>query len=105
MEYIELSQEEGATLQFGDNHPEYLPEECFLEPTILVDVENAMTVAQEDIFRPVASVLTFSSEEEVFTLSNDFEFGLVADIWTEDMRRAHRIASELEAGTIWINEH
>lgn len=95
----------GVTLQFCGNHPEYFPGECFLEPTILVDVENAMTVAQEAIFLPVASVLTFSSEEEVFTLSNDFEFGLVADIWTEDMRRAHRIASELEAGTIWINEH
>jgi aldehyde dehydrogenase (NAD+) len=105
MEYIELAQEEGATLQFGGSQPEDLPGDCFLEPTILVDVENEMTVAQEEIFGPVASVLTFSSEREVVSLANESEFGLAAGIWTEDMRRAHRMASELEAGTIWINEY
>lgn len=105
MEYIELGQEEGATLQFGGSQPDDLPGECFLEPTILVDVENEMTVAQEEIFGPIASVLTFSSEEEVISLANDSEFGLAAGIWTEDMRRAHRMASALEAGTIWINEY
>ncbi|WP_336328592.1 aldehyde dehydrogenase [Halovenus sp. HT40] len=105
MEYIELAQEEGATLQFGGRQPEDLPGECFLEPTILTDVENGMTVAQEEIFGPVASVLTFSSEDEVISQANGSQFGLAAGIWTEDMRRAHRLASELEAGTIWINEY
>lgn len=105
VEYIELAQEEGATLHLGGSQPEDLPGDCFLEPTILVDVENEMTVAQEEIFGPVASVLTFSSEQEVVSLANDSEFGLAAGIWTEDMRRAHRMASELEVGTIWINEY
>lgn len=104
-EYIELGLEEGATLQFGGEQPDDLPGECFLEPTILVDVENDMTVAQEEIFGPVASVLTFSTEEEVVELANDSDFGLAAGIWTEDMRRAHRVADDLEAGTIWINEY
>lgn len=104
-EYIELGLEEGATLQFGGEQPDDLPGECFLEPTILVDVENDMTVAQEEIFGPVASVLTFSTEDEVIELANNSDFGLAAGIWTEDMRKAHRLADQLEAGTIWINEY
>lgn len=104
-EYIDKGVDEGATLQFGGEQPEDLPGECFLQPTILADVENEMTVAQEEIFGPVASVLTFSSEEEVIELANDTQFGLAAGIWTEDMRRAHRLADELEAGTIWVNEY
>ncbi|MFB6165830.1 MAG: aldehyde dehydrogenase [Haloarculaceae archaeon] len=104
-EYIELGLSEGATLQYGGDRPGNLPGECFLEPTILVDVDNDMTVAQEEIFGPVASVLTFASEDEVVDLANDTEFGLAAGIWTEDMRRAHRVADALEAGTIWVNEY
>lgn len=104
-EYIENGVSEGATLQFGGEQPDDLPGECFLEPTILVDVENDMTVAQEEIFGPVASVLRFSGEEEVLDLANDSEFGLAAGVWTENMRRAHRMASDLEAGTVWINEY
>lgn len=104
-EYIEIGVDEGATLQFGGNQPDELPGDCFLEPTILIDVENDMTIAQEEIFGPVASVLTFSDEEEVLELANESDFGLAAGVWTEDMRRVHRFANELEAGTIWINEY
>ena len=104
-EYITTAVEEGATLQFGGDQPDDLPGECFLEPTILTDVENDMTVAQEEIFGPVASVLTFSDEDDLLERANDTDFGLAAGIWSEDFRKAQRIAAALEAGTIWINEY
>ncbi|MFC4986862.1 aldehyde dehydrogenase [Saliphagus infecundisoli] len=103
--YIETGLEEGATLEYGGEQPEDLPGECFLQPTILTDVENDMTVAQEEIFGPVASVLTFDGESELIELANQSQFGLAAGIWTEDHRQATRIANQLEAGTIWINEY
>lgn len=103
--YIETGIEEGATLAFGGDQPEELPGECFLQPTILTDVDNDMTVAQEEIFGPVASVLTFSDESEVIELANDTDFGLAAGVWTEDMRQARRFANQIEAGTVWINEY
>jgi acyl-CoA reductase-like NAD-dependent aldehyde dehydrogenase len=103
--YIETGVEEGATLAFGGEQPEDLPGECFLQPTILTDVDNDMTVAREEIFGPVASVITFSEEEEVIELANDTDFGLAAGVWTEDMRQARRFANRVEAGTVWINEY
>lgn len=103
--YIETGLEEGATLEYGGKQPDDLPGECFLQPTILTDVENDMTVAQEEIFGPVASVLTFDDESELIELANQSQFGLAAGIWTEDHRQATRIANQLEAGTIWINEY
>jgi aldehyde dehydrogenase (NAD+) len=104
-EYISTALEEGATLRFGGQQPDDLPGECFLEPTILTDVENDMTVAQEEIFGPVASILTFSDEDDLVERANDTDFGLAAGIWTEDFRKAQRIADAIEAGTIWINEY
>ncbi|KTG11541.1 carnitine dehydratase [Haloprofundus marisrubri] len=105
MSYIETGVKEGATLQFGGEQPDELPGECFLRPTILTDVDNGMTVAQEEIFGPVASVLTFGSEQEVLDLANETQFGLAAGVWTEDMRQAHRFADAVEAGTVWVNEY
>jgi len=104
-EYIQTALKEGATLRFGGHQPDDLPGECFLEPTILTDVENDMTVAQEEIFGPVASVLTFDDTDTLIERANDTDFGLAAGIWTEDFRKAHRVADALEAGTIWINEY
>ena len=103
--YVQKGVEEGATLSFGGDQPEDLPGECFLQPTILTDVENDMTVAQEEIFGPVASVLTFDDEEELIELANDTQFGLAAGVWTEDMGQAHRFADNVEAGTVWVNEY
>ena len=103
--YIQTGVEEGATLSFGGEQPDDLPGECFLQPTILTDVENDMTVAQEEIFGPVASVLRFNDEDEALELANESQFGLAAGIWTEDMRQAHRFADQVEAGTVWVNEY
>lgn len=103
--YIEIGVEEGATLAFGGEQPEELPGECFLQPTILIDVDNGMTVAQEEIFGPVASVISFTDEAEVLEMANDSQFGLAAGVWTADMRQARRFANRVEAGTVWINEY
>lgn len=103
--YVELAEEEGASVASGGFRPEGLPGECFIRPTVLTDVENEMRVAQEEIFGPVASVLKFSREEEVIRRANDTSYGLAAGVWTEDMRRAIRVSDRLEAGTIWINEY
>ena len=103
--YVDIAREEGATVTFGGERPEDTPGECFVQPTVLVDVENGMQVAQEEIFGPVASVLSFSTESEVVELANDTDYGLAAGVWTEDTRRALRMVEKLEAGTVWVNEY
>lgn len=103
--YIDSGQEEGATLAFGGEQPDDLPGDCFIQPTVLVDIESGMQVAQEEIFGPVASVITFADEEEALELANDVEYGLAAGVWTEDMRRAQQMAEGIQAGTVWINEY
>lgn len=77
----------------------------FVPPTLLVDVDNNMKVAQEEIFGPVLCVIPFESEEEVLKLANDSQFGLAAGIWTTNISRAHRVAKVLESGTVWVNTY
>ncbi len=103
--YIESGRNEGAEIVFGGDRPEDLPGECFIEPTIFVDVENDMQIAREEIFGPVASVITFEDEDEAVEIANDTDYGLAAGIWSEDMRQAHRVAEQLEAGTVYVNEY
>ncbi|MFC7137720.1 aldehyde dehydrogenase [Halobaculum litoreum] len=103
--YVDAGVEEGARLAFGGEMPDELPGECFIQPTVLVGVDNGMTVAQEEIFGPVVSVITFGSEEEAIELANDVDFGLAAAIWTQDMQRANRFVESVRAGTIWVNEY
>lgn len=103
--YIDLGVEEGASIAFGGSSPDEIPGKCLIQPTILVDTENQMRVAQEEIFGPVACVIAFSSENEVLQMANDTKYGLAAGVWTEDMKQAHRMAAKLEAGTVWINEY
>jgi aldehyde dehydrogenase (NAD+) len=103
--YVDIARDEGATVAFGGERPDDEPGECFVQPTVLVDVENGMQVAQEEIFGPVASVLSFSEEDEVVELANETDYGLAAGVWTEDMRRALRMVERIEAGTVWVNEY
>jgi len=104
-EYIQKGRDEGAEIQFGGEMPDSQPGECFIQPTVLVDVDNGMTIAQEEIFGPVASVISFNSEAEAIELANDVDFGLAAAIWTQDMSRANRFVESVRAGTIWVNEY
>lgn len=104
--YVELGRESGATLVHGGKPPEAdLDSDLFIEPTIFADVDNGSRIAQEEIFGPVLSVIEFSSEEEAIRIANDTDYGLTAAVWTENMRRAHRVAERIRAGRVWINNY
>jgi betaine-aldehyde dehydrogenase len=105
--YIETGKKEGATLAQGGGVPKLQGFESglFVEPTIFTDVQDGMTIAREEIFGPVMSVLSFSEEDEVVRRANDTEFGLAAGVFTRDLPRAHRVIAELQAGTCWINNY
>lgn len=104
-EYVRIGQEEGATLECGGRPPEQGDDEWFFPPTVLSDVDNDSRLAQEEIFGPVAAIVEFSSEAEAIRLANDVEYGLAGAVWTEDMRRAHRVANAIRAGRIWVNTY
>ncbi|WP_408960708.1 aldehyde dehydrogenase family protein [Natrinema sp. 74] len=103
-EYVEVGKEEGATLvRGGVSDDESLANGWYVEPTIFTDVDNDMRIAQEEIFGPVETIITFDSYEEAIELANDVEFGLAAGVATTDTSIAHRAAADIEAGSIWIN--
>jgi acyl-CoA reductase-like NAD-dependent aldehyde dehydrogenase len=101
--YVEIGREEGAELVLGgERHGE---RGYFHQPTIFTSVRNDMRIAQEEIFGPVMSVLTFSSEEEAYRIANDTEYGLAAGVWTNDLNVANRASRALRVGTVWVNTY
>ncbi|NBH07473.1 aldehyde dehydrogenase family protein [Amycolatopsis sp. SID8362] len=102
--YVEAGVREGATLVCGGERPGgALADGHFLKPTVFTDVRDEMSIATEEIFGPVLSVLTFDDESEAVRRANSSEYGLAAGVWTNDLKRAHRVAHALEAGTVWVN--
>ncbi|HZU12875.1 MAG TPA: aldehyde dehydrogenase family protein [Chloroflexota bacterium] len=103
--YIRLGIEEGARLVAGGKRPDdpSLGRGNFLLPTVLADVANAMRVAQEEIFGPVAVIIPFKDEAEVIRMANESIYGLAGTVWTRDLGRAHRVAGAIETGVIGIN--
>jgi aminomuconate-semialdehyde/2-hydroxymuconate-6-semialdehyde dehydrogenase len=102
-QYIELARQEGGTILLGGRRPEGLEKGYYLEPTIITGVDRSCRVVREEIFGPVVTVTPFDTEEEVIEQANDTHYGLSATIWTNDLRRAHRVAGQIEAGIIWVN--
>jgi acyl-CoA reductase-like NAD-dependent aldehyde dehydrogenase len=106
--YIEIGRAEDARVAVGGGRASGAGVDSggyFVEPTILADTSNDMRVAREEIFGPVVSVLPFSSEEELVRKANDTFYGLGAGIWTSDIKRAHRVAAAVKAGTVWVNTY
>ncbi|WP_171229956.1 betaine-aldehyde dehydrogenase [Ruegeria sp. HKCCA4008] len=101
--YIEKGKAEGARLVYGGERIER--DGYFVQPTVFADVTDNMTIAREEIFGPVMSVLDFETEEEVMARANDTEFGLAAGVFTNHLTRAHRIVAGFEAGTCYINTY
>jgi aldehyde dehydrogenase (NAD+) len=102
--YIRKGIEEGAeVLVGGEGRPEGFEEGYFVKPTVFVNVKNDMTIAQEEIFGPVLSVIAYDSEEEAIQIANDSKYGLHAAVLGTDLQRARRVASQIRAGRVVIN--
>ncbi|WP_435347943.1 aldehyde dehydrogenase family protein [Haloarchaeobius sp. HRN-SO-5] len=102
LDYVEVGVTEGATVATGGEALER--DGYFVEPTVLTDVDNGMRVAQEEIFGPVLTVIPYGDDEDPVALGNDVAYGLVAGVFTDDVRRAHRAAQRLEAGNVYVNK-
>jgi acyl-CoA reductase-like NAD-dependent aldehyde dehydrogenase len=101
--YVDKGKAEGARLVAGGERPQ--GKGYFVRPTIFTDVRNDMTLAREEIFGPVLAVLRFKELDDVLAQANDTVYGLAAAVWTKDIKKAHRTARQLQAGTVWINSY
>lgn len=102
--YVRKALEEGDRLVIGGRRPP-LERGYFFEPTIFDGVDPAHTIAQEEIFGPVLAVIPCRDEEEMIRVANQTIYGLAAAVWTRDVKKAHRVARALKAGTVWVNTY
>jgi acyl-CoA reductase-like NAD-dependent aldehyde dehydrogenase len=104
--YLDIARADGASIAAGGTAvtPPGLDKALVVQPTVFADVSPDMRIAQEEVFGPVLSVLSFREEAEAVQVANSVEYGLTASVWTNDLRRAHRVAAALEAGYVWVND-
>jgi 5-carboxymethyl-2-hydroxymuconic-semialdehyde dehydrogenase len=103
LEYISSARADGARILAGGSRPAGLESGNYLEATVIADVDESMRVFQEEIFGPVLVAMPFDDEADAIRLANATQYGLAAYVWTNDIRRAHRVAHAIDTGMCWIN--
>jgi len=101
--YVDIARDEGARVLCGGKRPDGMPRGNFYLPTVVDQLKPVSRVCREEIFGPVVTVAPFKNDAEAVSFANDTQYGLSAVICTRDLNRAHRVAAQLEAGTVWIN--
>lgn len=107
LQYIDIAEADGARRLLGGNPasgPSLLGGQ-FIEPTIFTDVDNNMSIAREEVFGPILSIISFDDEEDAVRIGNDIAYGLVAGVWTQSIGRAMRMSKALDVGTVWVNTY
>jgi len=106
LSYVKLAKEEGGKILTGGSQvklDDRLSSGYYMEPTVIVGLDEKCRTNQEEIFGPVVTIMPFDSEEEAIALANGTGYGLSATIWTENLKRAHRISHQVKSGIIWVN--
>ena len=105
--YVDLAQKEGGKVAIGGSAPPPPNERCrdgyFFAPTVITDLPVSCRTNREEIFGPVVSITPFDKEEEVVGYANDVDYGLSSSVWTQNLNRAHRVAEQIQTGTVWVN--
>lgn len=103
--YIAKGRNEGARLTTGGRRPAQFDRGFFIEPTVFADLDNTATIAREEIFGPVLSVIPYADEDEALAIANDSEYGLGGSVWSSNLERAAELAGRVQSGTVGVNHY
>jgi aldehyde dehydrogenase (NAD+) len=101
--YIDQARREGARLVCGGDRPAHLPRGWYVEPTLFADVDNAMTIAREEVFGPVLVIIPYEDDDDAVRIANDSPYGLSGTITSGDLERAKAVARRIRTGTLGLN--
>ncbi len=101
--YIDKGIQEGATLSFGGGRPAQEPTGWYVEPTLFTDVDNSMTIAQEEIFGPVLVVIPFEDDDDAVRIANESHYGLAGGVYSASLERSLAVASRIRTGVVSVN--